>query len=109
MVDASGSRGKEDARLKQRAQPLLTAAVVFAHPECEAAYERARVLCETAGDARQLGLALGSAIMRAYRRVTSRATSLSRPFTRASVARACRPLSSAQRERAAAPPRRSPR
>jgi len=38
----------------------LRAARGMAHPETEAAYERARVVCEAAGDARQLGLALGS-------------------------------------------------
>jgi tetratricopeptide (TPR) repeat protein len=37
----------------------LRAALGMAHPETEAAYERARVVCEAAGDARQLGLALG--------------------------------------------------
>jgi tetratricopeptide (TPR) repeat protein len=32
----------------------------FSHPDVEATYERARIVCENAGDARQLGLALGA-------------------------------------------------
>jgi tetratricopeptide (TPR) repeat protein len=36
----------------------LGAARGFTHPEVEAPYERARVLCEATGDARQLGFAL---------------------------------------------------
>jgi class 3 adenylate cyclase/tetratricopeptide (TPR) repeat protein len=56
----------EGARRDAREAPLqlvltgsLRAARGYNHPETEAAYERTRLVCEAAGDARQLGLALG--------------------------------------------------
>jgi adenylate cyclase len=54
----SGERDARAAALELALAGSLVPARGFAHPEVEAAYERARVLCETAGDARQLGLAL---------------------------------------------------
>jgi class 3 adenylate cyclase/tetratricopeptide (TPR) repeat protein len=54
-----GERDSREVALQLALAGSLRPARGFAHPECEAAYERARVLCETAGDARRLGLALG--------------------------------------------------
>jgi len=53
-----GERDTREAALQLALAGSLVPARGFAHPEVEAAYEHARVLCETAGDARQLGLAL---------------------------------------------------
>src|SRR5262245_40432131 len=51
-------RDAREAALQLTLGQSLTAARSFAHVEVEAAYERARVLCEALGDARGLGRAL---------------------------------------------------
>jgi class 3 adenylate cyclase len=53
-----GERDTREAALELTLAGSLVPARGFAHPEVEVAYERARALGETAGDARQLGLAL---------------------------------------------------
>jgi len=53
-----GERDTREAALQLALGGSLAAAGGYAHPESEAAYERARVLCEALDDAWRLGLAL---------------------------------------------------
>ena len=53
-----GERDAREVALQLALGGSLIVARGYAHPEVEAAYERARVLCEAVGDARRLGLAL---------------------------------------------------
>ena len=58
LLAAQSEGGEGDARevpLQFALAGSVHAARGFAHPEVEAAYERARVLCEAAGDAPGLG------------------------------------------------------
>ncbi len=54
-----GARGAHEIPLQLALGESLGAARGLAHVEVEAAFERARVLCEASGDACRLGLALG--------------------------------------------------
>ncbi len=63
-LSEGGERDAREGTLQLVLGGSLAVARGFAHPECEAAYERARVLCDALGDAGQLGLALiGLAIL----------------------------------------------
>lgn len=55
----SRDRDGREAMLHLALSGSLRAARGIAHPDCQAAYERAQALAESAGDARRLGLALG--------------------------------------------------
>lgn len=56
---AGEGRDAREAVLQLTLTGSLIPALGYAHVECEAAFERARVLCEAIGDTRRLGWALG--------------------------------------------------
>jgi class 3 adenylate cyclase len=58
MQPEGEERDAREVALQLALAGSLVAALGFGHPDCEAAYERARSLCETLGDTGGLGLAL---------------------------------------------------